>query len=216
MAVAGTVAWFAGCIISDQLTTLTIHPDGSADWVRFQSNIRSTQPGPQGVEELQRFIETFDSHQDPDYVRITDSGGEVQEARWVRHEEPYANLLVARLPNASALENFGTVKNEQGEVVAQARFLQDGNRRRFSLTLPVPDKQETAEEIQAAREQRRREQANGISETRVAVAGGRITASQGFIVAGDKRSALVDADEIQKLLWAADRGLVLFLEWELD
>ena len=50
-----------GCIISDELTTITILPDGSADWVRFQSNIRSTESGLKGKQELQKFANDFDA-----------------------------------------------------------------------------------------------------------------------------------------------------------
>jgi hypothetical protein len=58
------------CIVSDQLTTFTILPDGSADWVRFQSNIRSTEKGDKGAEELKRFVEEFTAQQDEDCMRI--------------------------------------------------------------------------------------------------------------------------------------------------
>jgi hypothetical protein len=64
-------------------------------------------------------------------------------------------------------------------------------------------------------EQLRQEQASGISETRVVVAGGRIIASQGFAVASDKRSALLDPAAIQKLVQSATDKVEIFLEWEL-
>ena len=72
----------AGCIVSDELTTITIQPDGSADWIRFQSNIRSTEQGAKGVQELQKFVEEFDARSNSDFTRITEAGGEVHEARW--------------------------------------------------------------------------------------------------------------------------------------
>lgn len=47
---AATVVFLIGCIVSDELTTLTIRPDGSADWIRFQSHIRSTIKGENGQQ----------------------------------------------------------------------------------------------------------------------------------------------------------------------
>ncbi len=49
----------AGCIVSDELTTLTIQPDGSADWIKFQSNIRSTEQGAKGAQELAKFADSL-------------------------------------------------------------------------------------------------------------------------------------------------------------
>jgi hypothetical protein len=205
----------AGCIVNDQITTITVQPDGSADWIRLQSNIHSTEKGAKGAEELKRFIEEFDSHKDADYVHITEAGGEVLEARWVRREEPYATLVTARFPNWTALQSFGTFKNEKGEVIAQAHFTQKDNRRKLSIVAPVPKDDKRAEEANPTMEQLRQEQANGISETRVVVAGGRIIASQGFAVASDKRSALLDPAAIQKLVQSATDKVEIFLEWEL-
>ena len=206
----------AGCIVSDQITTISVQPNGSADWVKFQSNIRSTERGWKGEDELQRFVEEFDAHKDSDYIHITESGGEVLEARWVRREEPCANLVTARFPNWTALQNFGTFKNEKGEVIAQAQFTQNGNRRRLSLVIPVPKDEKSAEQANPTIEQLRQEQANGISETRVVVAGGRIIASQGFSVASDNRSALLDPAKLRELVRSSPEHVELFLEWELS
>jgi hypothetical protein len=215
LTVAATAVTVAGCIVSDQITTITVQPDGSADWVKFQSNIRSTEKGAKGAEELRRFVEEFDSHKDADYIQITESGGEVLEARWVRREEPYATLMTARFPNWTELQNFATFKNEKGEVIAQAQFTQKDNRRRLSLVVPVPKDEKPTEQATLTIEQLRQEQANGISETRVVVAGGRIIASHGFTVASDQRSALVDPAKLRELVQTGADQVEIFLEWKL-
>ena len=216
LATVSAVVLVAGCIVSDELTTITIQPDGSADMVKFCSNIRSTEKGSKAEEELRRYIEAFDGRNDQDYVRITQAGGEVLEARWVRHEEPYANVVTARFPNSTTLENFNTIKGEKGEVIAQAHFTQNGTRRKLSLVIPVPKDEKLTEQPKPTVKQLRQEQANGISETRLIVAGGQIIASQGFSVASDKRSALLDPTEIDELLRSNSEQVELFLEWELN
>jgi hypothetical protein len=215
-AAAVALAMLAGCIVSDQVTTITILPDGSADWVRFQSNIRSSEAGAKGAEELKRFVEEFDARRDPDQLRIKEVGGEVLESRWLRKAEPHATLVVARLPSARALEDYATFKDDKGEVVARARFTQAEKRRRFSIEIPVP-KEEKAKEAapEPSIEDARKEQANGISETRIAVAGGRIVDSRGFTVAADGRSALLEPRRIEALLREAGEKLEIFLEWEI-
>jgi hypothetical protein len=206
----------AGCIVNDQFTTITMQPDGSADWVKFQSNTHSTLSGEKGADELKRFVDEFDAHRDPDYMRITESGGEVLEARWVRREEPYANLLVARFPNWTTFQNFMTFKDEKGEVVAQPQFTHNGNKRRLSLVVPLSDDEQATEQPKLTIEELRREQANNVSETRLVVTGGRIIASQGFIVASDRRSALLDPVQLRDLVHSGKKELEVFLEWELS
>jgi hypothetical protein len=205
----------AGCIVSDQITTITIQPDGSADWVKFQSNIRSTASGAKAAEELKQFVEDFNAHKDSDYMHITESGGEIIDARWVRPDEPYSNMVVARFPNWTALQEFATFKDEKGEVIAQAQFVQNGNRRRLSLVIPLSDEEKANEQSAPTIEQLRQEQADSISETRLVVAGGRIIASQGFIVAKDRRSALLDPAAVRDSIRSAGDKIELYLEWEL-
>lgn len=212
---AVTLALIAGCIVSDEVSTLTIRPDGSADWIKFRSNIRSTEAGEKGAEELRKFIEAFEAHEDPDYRRIAEVGGEVVESRWLREDEPCSTVLVARLPGPKVLEDFCTIRGGEDEFTTRARFTSEGRRRRLSIVVSVPvgRRGETAEPRTAL--QLRQEQASGISETRVAVVGGEITGARGFTLARDRRSALLEPDVIRRLTGAGDDEVELFLEWEL-
>jgi hypothetical protein len=215
IATSVAMALIAGCILSDQLTTITVQPDGSADLVKFQSNLRSSEAGAKGAEELKRFVDDFDAHRDPDYLQIRQAGGEVLEARWVRRGEPPANLLTAKFSTASTFLAYLTIKDDQGRVVAQPRFKQAGKRRRLSIVIQAPSDQKQTELAGRTIPEARQEQANGISETRIVVAGGQIVDSRGFTVAADKHSALVEPAEIRDLLQKRPENLELFLEWEL-
>ena len=119
-----------GCIASDQLTTITIQPDGSAELVKFQSNIRSTETGEKAAEELRNYFQEFSAQRDADSLQVRNAGGEVVESRWIRSEAPYSNVLVAKFPRAAALEAYFTYKNDQGESQVVTRFTQDGRRRK--------------------------------------------------------------------------------------
>ncbi|MBI4605232.1 MAG: hypothetical protein HY721_24990 [Planctomycetes bacterium] len=217
LSTAGAVLWLAtSCIVSDELTTLTIHQDGSADWVRFRSNIRSTEKGEKGAEELKAHVEELDAGRDPECVRLRECGGEVLEARWVRRQEPCASVVAGRLPGPRALESFCTFKDDKGEPMVQARFVQEVHRRRLTLALRVPKDNPLVANPKPTETERRQEQANGLSETRIAVSGGRIVASRGFTVAEDKRSALLDVGAVQDLLRAGAGQVEISLEWELS
>jgi hypothetical protein len=209
-------AWLVtSCIASDQLTVITVLEDGSADWLRFQSNIRSTEKGEKGAEELRRFIEDFDARKDPDFDRIRAAGGEILDSRWIRRQEPCATIASARLPGPRALESFLTMKDEEGKAVVQARFTRDGTRRRLSMSVDVPPEGLPEQRKEPDDDERRREQADGISGTRIAVQPGRILTSRGFSVATDGRSALLDTREVETLMRAGKGKAEIFIEWDL-
>lgn len=204
-----------GCIVSDQLTSLTIHPDGSADYVLFRSNLRSTEKGAKAEKELADYKAKFEAREENEFVHIRNCGGKIVQAAWVRSEAPFSNVIYAHYPNASALEKFGSVKNEDGSPLITTQFRRDGARRKLTtrITFPLDSIKESVEP--PTKEPIKQAWANGISETRIAVVSGSIVAERGFTVASDKQSALLDLDEIEQLLRNANGTLELFLEWEV-
>ena len=213
LAAAVVLSLASSCIVSDQCTTLTIQSDGGADWVRYQSNIRSSEPGEKGAAEMKSFADEFEGRRDSECARFLKAGGEIRESRWVRRQEPCATLVAGTLPDAKALEEFCTIRDEKGEPEQRARFVKEGQRRRLSATLRISKDDLPA--AGASAERRRQDRANGLSETRVAVAEGRIVAARGFAVAEDKRSALLDVTELEELLRAGGGQAEVFLEWDL-
>lgn len=206
----------SGCIVGDQLTTLTIHPDGSADLVVFRANLHSTQKGEPGEKELGNYKANFAGRIDDEFVRIRQAGGEVTEASWVSEQAPLSNLVRAHFASASSLEKFGTVTSADRSLRIRTKFHSDGMHRRLSVHVAVsPEKRSTFESVRLDEEQLRQAYADGISETRIAVTGGFITASRGFTVAGDKQSALLDMAEISEVLRMEPGESEFYLEWDL-
>jgi len=212
-AVAAVLFLVTSCIVSDELSVITILADGSADWVRFNSNIRSTEKGEKGTEEIRRFVDDFEAQRDPDLERLRAAGGKVLEARWVRKQEPYSTVVTAKLPGSKALEEFLTIRGNQGDPAVQTRFTQDGSRRKLAFTVSFPE--EKLPEL-SSDEARRQEEVDGLSRTRIAVLPGRILGSRGFKVATDKRSALLGIQEVEALLRAGRGKADLFLEWDIE
>ena len=205
----------AGCIISDELTTITIQPDGSAEWTRFQSNVRSTEQGTKAEQELQKYATDFDTRQDADLARIAESGGEILDARWVRHEKPFATLVTARFATVDALKNFFTVKEESDAIVARPEFTANGNRRRLSICIPIPADKAAATEPGPTCEELLARRADSISETRIVVANGHIVGAQGFIVARDGQSAVFNTRQLEELLRQHPAQIEIILEWDV-
>lgn len=208
-------AFLGGCIVSDQLTTLTIHPDGSADFVLFRSNLRSTEKGAKAEKELADYKDKFDARAEGEFVRIRDCGGKIIQAAWIRTEAPFSNVIHAHFSDASTLEKFGSTKNENGSPLITTQFHRDGARRKLTARITVPPDAIKEAAAPSAKEPIKQALANGLSETRIAIVSGSIVGELGFIVSSDKQSALLDSDEIEQLLRKGNGTTELFLEWEV-
>ena len=205
-----------GCIVQDQLTTLIIHPDGKAELVAYQTNIHSNESGEKAARELREYAKRFDAREEGDLKRAVAAGGEVVEARWVRREPPYASFYRVHLPSADALVRFCTIPGEDDGPVVEAEFTADKRVRRLSLLIASPEPPPDGKpEKTDSRESLHGELANGVNLTRVVLAGGRVRSCEGFTVAADGRSALLDQDAIERLLTVGAGTATLHIEWEL-
>jgi hypothetical protein len=214
LAVVALLALVGGCVVGDQLTTITLRPDGSADVVTFRSNLRSDQEGAKGATEISEYQARFDAHTEDDLARVTQAGGMLLEATWLRRQVPLANVVRATFPNAQAFENYYSFKNEQGSEQLKTKFATSGNRRTLTFTLDFPKGEGQADKGPLTVERVRQALADGISETRIALAEGKITRASGFIVAADKQSALLDAAALGEILRTTGKG-ELAIEWEV-
>ena len=48
-----------GCIVCDQLTTVAIHPDGSAYFLVVESNVHSNRTGTEAEQDLKQYVDAF-------------------------------------------------------------------------------------------------------------------------------------------------------------
>jgi hypothetical protein len=216
VAVLALLLFVGGCVVGDQLTTFTIRPDGSADLVIFRSNLHSTQEGEKGKTELAEYKAQFDTRTDDELARVTLAGGTIVDASWIREQVPLSNLLHARFPNAAALAKYLTIHGEDGSLEVKTEFRAEGARRSLAVTVTVPvDKNHPPEALAVDVEKLRQACANGISETRIALDGGKITTARGFTVAEDKQSALLDPRTLDEILRTGGKGELL-LEWEVS
>jgi hypothetical protein len=211
-----TLLLAGGCIVGDELTTLTIHPDGSADLVLYRSNLRSTEQGDKARAELGEYQSKFDARTADDFTKIREAGGKVLEALWIRSQAPFTNVIHAQLPNAASLEKYGTSDQTDDSSRIAMRFQRDGARRRLVVEIVIPaDKLDSFAVPPADLEQQAQANANGISETRIAVTQGRITAARGFTIAEDKQSALLNVRKAMEMLRQSQGRADLFVEWEV-
>lgn len=213
--VLAALLFLGGCIVSDELTTLTINPDGSAELVTMRSNIRSSEPGEKGDGELADYKSSFGAQSDEEFSRIRKAGGQIVSATWIRQQVPYSNYVQAFFPNASALEQFISENGRDDGFSYTTQFQTKASLRKLSVRITMPIDMIGSLEASSDVKQLRQMYADGISETRIAVTRGRITSARGFAVAADKQSALLNLRDVAEILRAGQGNAELQLEWEV-
>lgn len=206
----------AGCIVGDELTTMTVHPDGSAELVILRSNLHSTQQGEKAADEVAAYKARFDARTGDEFARIQNSDGSVVATTWIRQQAPLSNVVQARLPSAAALEKYWTIRSDDGRSQITPEFRADGVQRRLTFRVTLPQDAIASLSTSPADARRCQQlQANGVSVTRFAVTNGAITGARGFTVADDKQSAVLSMQEIAEALRIGDGTAELYLQWDI-
>ncbi len=207
----------SGCIVHDQNTTLVINEDGSADMTILRSNIRSTASGDRANEQIADFRAALNERTHDDFKRLRGAGATVEMSMWLREQVPMAHVLRASIPNRSSLEKMATLRDSEGAVVVDPDFSVNGTRRRLGFRISIDPESISkpaagGSGLEAFMEQR----ATAMSDIRICVSEGEISAASGFRIADDGRSALFDEDKIKSLIQCGDGEAEIFIEWDVQ
>ncbi|MCA9059383.1 MAG: hypothetical protein KDA85_12825 [Planctomycetaceae bacterium] len=206
----------AGCIVGDQVTTFTINPDGSAELTIWRSNLHSTESGDAAVRELAEFQAAFAAQSGEEFDRIRTAGGTIVSNTLLRDQAPFASVIRARFDSAAVLARYFAAENAENGIRIRTDFTSDGNDRVITFQVIVPDqlRKEFAAKDQTL-QQRRQAVADGISETRFAFVGGTITSADGFIIAGDRQSAVLAIDEVMRRINTSEQPAEFRIAWDV-
>ncbi|NLB69446.1 MAG: hypothetical protein GX804_07165 [Lentisphaerae bacterium] len=211
------VLFACGCIVNDDVSVLTINPDGSADLVVFCSNIHSTEKGEKGREEVAGYCRAFDARSRDDMQRLTKAGAVIKSAEWIDKSVPMSNLLQASFPDLESLKSLLNFSDSEGKQTIKPKYTFSNGVGHFSVQVEVNEKDiPDAQDATARYAQFKRDRANSISEMRIAIAGGKITEASGLIVARDGQSALIDSDDILEKLRTNKGKAEFFMQWEIE
>jgi hypothetical protein len=203
------------CIVSDQVTTLIIKPDGSADVIVTRSNIHFRGNEQKRAEELKAFRNKFNNQEQWWFERIEGAGGRIEEARWIKKTEPMAHYIRGALPGRNELEQLLSLEQKDNKWNLTSDFRTDGSNRELLIRISPPKEKELSVPSDEA-ERMRQQLANRISHTRIAVVKGEITDATGFIVADDGQSALLDRSAFPDTLWTRNETITISLQWTVN
>ena len=209
---------FGACVTGDEITSYVIDPDGSVAFSIYRLNLTSDQTGEKAKEELANYIRDLEKQSDDFFTKLAEANAKDVKATILRSAAPASVLITGNIPSLNDLATYSSSKNDGESFVCTP--ISEGRTRGIRCQYTKNPSKEKAKPEKSQAEKAQPEpagtRANSFSETRIALAEGIFTKAQGFVIARDKRSALLDTDTLDKMIdkWEIPSSTLL-LEWQV-
>ena len=195
----------SGCITKDEITSVVIDPDGAVAFSIYRLNITSDQNGEDGKKEFAKYIRGLEEKSDAYFETLAKANAKDVKVTILRKDAPASVLITARIPSLKDLAASLSDDDHNCTVISTEHT------RGIRCEYTSKSKPSKEKELPEPAEPR----ANSFSEIRVALAEGTIVKAQGFSVAQDKRSALLDWETLQKMDYWEVPSYAISLEWQI-
>jgi hypothetical protein len=205
--IVGILAFLiSGCVTGDEITSYIIETDDSIAFSIYRQDLTSDQAGEEGEKELAEYIKGLENRSDSLFADFAKANAQEVKISILRSASPASILITGWIPS---LDNFAAYFSHEAEDSSLVCTSFTRERTRGFLFELIRKHPETGR--QPADDNR---SAGSLDETRVALAEGRFTRAQGFLLAHDGRSALLDKDALDRQLDSAAPSITLSLEWQ--
>jgi hypothetical protein len=188
----------SACVTGDEITTYVIERDGAVSFHIYRSNLTSGQTGDAAKEDLDSYVKNLEEKQDDIFAKLAKANAEEVKVAVLRKTSPASILITGRIPT---LTDFVSYFGDESECTPISRERIRGFRCELSEE-PSPEKDQPENAIPRA---------DSFNETRFTLAAGSFTNVQGFVPAKDKRSAILDMEELMN---TKIQTIAFSLEWE--
>jgi hypothetical protein len=192
---------FSGCIVGDGVMNFVIDPDGAVTVSNYRANLTSDQKGEDAKKELADFIRDLEQKSGSDFAKLEKAEAKDVKVMILRSAAPASFLVTARIPSLKDLAvYFSDNDTDCSELsMEHTRGIQCQLKLSKGKAIPEPAKP----------------RADSFSEYRFALAKGTIIKAQGFSVAQDKHSALLDSEVLEKMENLEVPSVTFLLEWQI-
>ena len=207
-AIIGVLAlFFSACVSGDEITSYVIEPDGAVAFSIYRLNLTSDQTGEDAKNELANYIQELEEKKDDPFTGFAKANAEEVKVTVLRATSPASVLIAGRFPSLEDFAAYISGEDKDSGPVCTPISTEHTRGLLFELTQGVSE-EEANTGITEAR-------ADSMNETRFALAEGIFTKSEGFLLAHDKRSAILDEDASSKILNSKNPITAFSLEWQI-
>jgi hypothetical protein len=200
---------FSACVTGDEITSYVIDPDGSVAFSIYRLNLTSdATDGKKAKEELANYIQELEEKRGDFFTKLVKANAKEVKATILRKVSPASVLITGCIPSLNDFAAYISEKDEEGSLVWTPISRECARGFLIEWTALKPPKEKALPEPVKPR-------ADSFSEMRFALAEGSFTKARGFLIAHDKRSALLDMDTISKMGNWEIPSATLSLEWEI-
>ncbi len=192
------VLFQSACVTGDEITSYVIEPDGAVSFYIYRSNLASDQTGENGKKDLDSYIQKLEQKQDDLFTKLAKANAQEIRVAVFRRISPASVLIAGQIPT---LADFLAYGGEESECTPISRERTRGFRCELSQE-PLTEKGQSNVMPRA----------DSFNETRFALAAGSFTGAQGFLLAENKRSAILDMDAIMN---SQTPTITVSLEWQM-
>jgi len=207
-AVIGILAFFlSACVTGDEVTNYVIDPDGSVSFSIYRLNLTTDQTGEEAKKDLTNYIRELDERRGDLFTKLMKGNAKEVNVTILRRASPASGLITGQIPSLNDFAAYISEKDEDISLVCTP-ILRERTRGFLFKLIRKPLKEKAQPETATPR-------ADSFDETRFALAEGSFTKAQGFLLAHNKRSALLDTETLLKMWNSQNPSITLSLEWQI-
>jgi hypothetical protein len=198
----------SACVTGDEITNYVIDRDGAVDFSIYRLNLTSDEKkAADAKEDLSNCIRDLEQMRGNLFTQFAKANAHEVRVAILRKASPASVLITGHIPSLNDFAAYLSEEDKDSSFVCTPI----SRERTHSLVCELtrkPSKEKAQTEAVMP-------QADSFNATRFALTTGNFTKAQGFLLADNKRSALLDVDTIVKMWNSQIPTITLSLEWQI-
>jgi hypothetical protein len=200
------VLFQSACATGDEIESYLIEPDGAVDFSIYRINLHSQEAGEKAKKELAGFIHNMEKKRGSPFIELAKVHAMKVNVEILHKNSPASVLITGRIPSLNNFAAYFSGEYKNSSIICTPISRERTHGLACELTKKPSNENAQPEKVTT--------RADSFSETRFALATGSFTEAQGFLLANNRRSAILDEDAIMKMWDSQIRKITLTLEWQ--
>ena len=198
----------SACVTGDEITSYVIDQDGAVALSIYRLNLTSGEKKTEDAKkELTTYIRNLEKKHGDLFKQLAKANAQKVNVAILRRASPGSFLITGRIPSIDDFATYLSEEDKDSRIVCTPISKERTHGLVCELTRK-PSKEHAP--LQTATSQ-----ANSFEETRFGLAAGSFTKAQGFVLADNKHSAILDTDALTKMWNSQNPTITLSLEWQV-